>query len=109
VNLLRDTAASVGRACEIQSCLCEGAYEAVVAGDTATHDRILWEKLTEVAGRADVIVLAQASMAGVLTRMPSAQLGVPVLSSPEPAVRDARDVLLFLTRDEALSAAGARR
>lgn len=96
VNLLRDTAAKMGRASEIVSCLCEGAYDAVVAGDTATHDRRLSATLAELAGRVDVVVLAQASMAGALKRMPPVEPGVPILASPELAIQQARDVLLAL-------------
>lgn len=99
VSLLQVTAEKLGRDSEIVSCLCEGAYDAVVAGDTATHDRLLAAKLAEVAGLVDVIVLAQASMAGALKRMPAAEPGVPILSSPELAIRQTKDVLLALNPD----------
>jgi Asp/Glu/hydantoin racemase len=99
VNLLRDTAAKMGRDSEIVSCLCEGAYDAVVAGDTATHDRLLAAKLAEVAGLVDVIVLAQASMAGALKRMPAAEPRVLILASPELAIRQTKNVLLALNAD----------
>jgi hypothetical protein len=44
-----------------------------------------------LAGKVDLVVLAQASMARVLQQMP--ELTVPVLSSPELAVLRTRDLL----------------
>jgi hypothetical protein len=60
-----------------------GAFDAVLAGDVATHDRLVRAKLAELSGRVDVVVLAQASMARVVVDT----LGVderrgPILSSP---------------------------
>ena len=93
MELLRQTAAGMNRECQIVSGLCDGAFEALVAGDTAAHDRLLAARMDEVAGAADVIVLAQASMAGALKRIPGAGWKVPVLSSPALAMRQARDTL----------------
>ena len=41
VALLREKAAAAGREIDIVESLSAGAFEAVLAGDTATHDRIL--------------------------------------------------------------------
>ena len=108
VNLLRDTAVKLGRDSEIVSGLCEGAYDAVVAGDTATHDRLLAAKLAEVADRVDVVVLAQASMAGALKRMPAVELNVPILASPELAIRQTRDILFALETGNRRSAGAGK-
>ncbi len=67
--LLRETAAAAGRACEINAHLCEGAFEAVMAGDVATHDKAVAAGLHSLAATSDVIVLAQASMARVIGAM----------------------------------------
>jgi Asp/Glu/hydantoin racemase len=104
VNLLQRTAEKLRRDSEIVSGLCEGAYDAVVAGDTATHDRLLAAKLAEVADRVDVVVLAQASMAGALKRMPAMELKVPILASPELAIRQTRDILSALDKGNQRSA-----
>lgn len=95
-NLLRDTAARMGRAVEAIPCLCEGAYDAILAGNAPAHDAQLWAKVSEVAGKVDVVVLAQASMAGVLDRMPAIETSTPIVASPELAVRRAREVLRTL-------------
>ena len=49
--------------------------------------------LLELAEREDVVVLAQASMARVLNSVPADELKVPVLTSPELAVKQIREAL----------------
>ena len=98
LDLLRAKAAAAGREVELVASLCDGAFEAVLAGDTATHDRILTQALVEDMQGVDLIVLAQASMARVVKAMPPGTLATPVLSSPELAVRQAHQVLLGLAR-----------
>jgi len=91
--LLREKAAQAGRTVELVECLCEGAFPAVLAGDTATHDRILRQALMEDLKGVDLIVLAQASMARVVSTLAADGLQAPVLSSPELAVLSARQAL----------------
>ena len=93
IDLLRSKAAQSGRTIEIVPSLAEGAFDAVLAGDVATHDEILAEKLVSDLHDVDVIVLAQASMARVVSELPAGTLKVRVLSSPELAVRRAKDIL----------------
>ncbi|WP_076069592.1 aspartate/glutamate racemase family protein [Sphingomonas montana] len=95
-DLVRAVAAEQGKAIEIVEHLCEGAFEAVMAGDGATHDRIVAHGLTEAMKGVDAIVLAQASMARVLATLPAGALPAPVFSSPELGVARARDVLAGL-------------
>jgi Asp/Glu/hydantoin racemase len=89
--LLREKSAAAGLNTQIEESLCQGAFEAVLAGDTKTHDRAVSEALTELAGKVDLVVLAQASMARVVQQMPAVK--VPVLSSPEMAVIRTRELL----------------
>jgi len=91
IALLRETAEAAGRDVEILPSLFEGAFEAVLAGNTPKHDAIVGAGLTDLRQRSDVVVLAQASMARVLTRLQPD--GTPILSSPELAVRRMRDAL----------------
>ena len=106
IELLKEKASQNRRTIEIVESLSEGAFEAVLAGDVVTHDRILAEKLVRDLYDVDVIVLAQASMARVVSELPSGTLRAPVLSSPELAVRRAKEILRG-TRDVEL--AGASR
>jgi Asp/Glu/hydantoin racemase len=92
-ELLREKAAKAGRKVELVECLCEEAFPAVLAGDTATHDRLLARALVEDLKGVDLIVLAQASMARVLTTLAADVVHAPVLSSPELAVLSARQAL----------------
>lgn len=95
VSLLEETAASVGRQVEIVPRLCEGAYAALLAGDTATHDRILRSGAGQLAATpVEAIVLAQVSMAHLRDSLAEA-LSLPVFSSLETshaAVREALDL-----------------
>jgi Asp/Glu/hydantoin racemase len=91
--LLREKAAKAGRTVELVECLCEDAFPAVLAGDTATHDRMLRQALLEDLKGVDLIVLAQASMARVVSTLAAGVLQAPVLSSPELAVLRAREAL----------------
>src|SRR3546814_6025157 len=69
-DLVRRVAAEQGKQIEIVEHLCEGAFEAVMAGDGTTHDRIVGEGLTQGMKGMDAIVLAQASMARVVATLP---------------------------------------
>jgi Asp/Glu/hydantoin racemase len=91
--LLREKAAEAGREVELVECLCEDAFPAVLAGDTETHDRLLRQALTTDFEGVDVIVLAQASMARVVSTLAPGALRVPVLSSPKLAILRVREIL----------------
>lgn len=73
---------------ELTTELCEGAFEAVVAGDTQRHDRLVARGLERLASNVDVIVLAQASMARALETLSpeSPARRVPILTSPRSGV-----------------------
>jgi hypothetical protein len=53
----------------------------------------------------DVVILAQASMARVVKTMPHGALAMPVLSSPELAVMQAREVMAKLNSNGKVHAA----
>lgn len=91
--LLRSKALAADKPVDLTECLCDGAFEAVLSGDTATHDRIVGDALVNDMAHVDAIVLAQASMARVVNAMPAGAVKVPIFSSPELAIRRAHDVL----------------
>lgn len=97
-DLVRRVAAEQGKEVEIVEHLCEGAFDAVMAGDGATHDRIVGTALTDAMRGVDAIVLAQASMARVLQTLPEGAVAAPVFSSPELGVARAAEVLSGLGR-----------
>ncbi len=85
-DLVRRRAALAGRPIELTSRLCEGAFEALMAGDAARHDALVAAALRELSNTVDVILLAQASMARVVDTLPSAERRVPILASPPLAI-----------------------
>ncbi|MBL8240067.1 MAG: hypothetical protein JNM66_21785 [Bryobacterales bacterium] len=93
VALVQATAAELGKPVEITAHLCQGAFEAVIAGDVATHDAAVAAGLQHLAQASDVIVLAQASMARVIDAMGASLPALPILSSPALAMEQARQVL----------------
>lgn len=82
-DLIRRSAAKAGRPCTVIAELAEGAFLKLSLGDAAGHDAMVVQSLRDLAPRADVIVLAQASMARALALVQDALHPLPVLTSPE--------------------------
>ena len=95
-ELLRRKAREAGKQVELIECLCEGAFEAVLAGDAQTHDALVSKAMINRLADVDVIVLAQASMARVADQLPPEALTAPVLSSPALAMDYVRERLARL-------------
>lgn len=76
---------------EVVPCLAEGALAALDAGDTAAHDRLAAEAARNLAG-CDAIALAQFSLARAAPAV-AAATGLPVLTTPDSAVRKLRRLL----------------
>jgi Asp/Glu/hydantoin racemase len=85
-DLIQRRAALAGKQLELTSKLCEGAFEALMSGDAATHDTKVAAALIELSQQVDVIVLAQASMARVVDALKPEDKRVPLLASPGIAV-----------------------
>lgn len=85
-DLISRRAALVGKEIELTSRLCEGAFDALMADDAATHDAKVAAALKELSRQVDVIVLAQASMARVVDTLAPEDKRVPILASPGIAV-----------------------
>jgi Asp/Glu/hydantoin racemase len=92
-HLLRDRARAAGRNVEITARLCEGAFDALAAGDGAKHDALVSAVVRELSSQVDVIVLAQASMARIVDAMGEIEKSVPVLASPALAIDHLATVL----------------
>lgn len=88
--LLRERAQLAGRDVVLSEVLVEGAFEAVGSGDRARHDALVGSAIEAAATTADVVVLAQASMAGAAQAV---HVDVPVLTSPELGVQRLAQVL----------------
>ncbi|THG29264.1 aspartate/glutamate racemase family protein [Naasia lichenicola] len=67
----------------VTSSVVAGAADARAAGDDSGHDRLVADAVQQAASSADVIVLAQASMAQAAQQ---ASATIPVLTSPDSAL-----------------------
>jgi Asp/Glu/hydantoin racemase len=85
-DLIRRRAQKAGKQIQLTSRLCEGAFDALMSGDAATHDAKVLTALRELSQQVDVIVLAQASMARVVDGLSAEDRRVPILASPRIAV-----------------------
>ncbi len=85
-DLIRRRAMKAGKDIDLTPRLCEGAFDTLMGGDAAKHDAMVAGALRDLAASVNVIVLAQASMARVVERLPEADRCVPILASPPLAV-----------------------
>lgn len=85
-DLISRRAQKAGKQIELISKLCEGAFDALMSGDAATHDAKVTSALKQLSKQVDVIVLAQASMARVVETLSPENKRVPILASPGLAV-----------------------
>ena len=93
-DLVKRRAAAAGKEIELTSQLCDGAFDALMSGDTATHDKMVGDALKQLSKDVDVILLAQASMARVVDSLEAADKRVPILASPTIAIQHLASVLL---------------
>ncbi|HSC55084.1 MAG TPA: aspartate/glutamate racemase family protein [Phnomibacter sp.] len=92
-DLVRRRAIVAGKDIELKAVLCEGAFEALMSGDAATHDKKVGDALKQLANEVDVILLAQASMARVVESLSEADKKVPILASPPIAMEYLKTIL----------------
>jgi Asp/Glu/hydantoin racemase len=85
-DLIQRRAQLAGKQIELTSKLVEGAFEALMGGDGATHDAKVGAALKELSKQVEVIVLAQASMARVVDTLPAEEKRIPILASPGIAI-----------------------
>lgn len=93
----REAIAARGANGSLTSYFAEGALDAKQAGDDATHDRLIAKAAAGVSD-ADVIMLAQFSMAGAAAELPK-HTSVPILTSPEAAISEMRRRVEDLQKD----------
>jgi Asp/Glu/Hydantoin racemase len=101
-RLLNEAAKEAGTEIEIVQEVEPAAYDALLANDTATHDRLLLDLIERLQGQ-DVacVVLAQVSMARVLPLVVGERARVPVLTSLHTSLEAIRGALDETSRGEA--------
>jgi Asp/Glu/hydantoin racemase len=92
VRLVKAQAEKAGRTVSIVEGLAKGAYEALVAKKPEMHDEMVTAAAEQVARQADVIVLAQGSMARMEEAL-AKRTGKPILSSPRRGVLEVKETL----------------
>jgi len=92
MNLLKSISEKLDKPVELQSLLAEEAYELLLAGDKKGHDRNLAESFVEIQEEVDLVVLAQASMASVVSTL-NPEKQKYFLSSPELGVDKVQKIL----------------
>lgn len=86
-DLVKRRAVIASKEIELVPKLCEGAFDALMSGDAATHDAMVGDALKQLSKEVDVILLAQASMARVVGTLSEEDNRVPILASPEIAIQ----------------------
>ena len=90
-QLVENSAAVRGRSVSIRTMVVQSAWPHFQSGDLLAYtfaiEQAIEQAIRDQAGDADVVVLAQASMASVAKRFDG--VGIRVLSSPELGVRKA--------------------
>jgi hypothetical protein len=81
VALIRSSAERAGQSPHIDVLVVQGAWDHFAAGDQESYERAIAYAIQKESAGTDVIVLAQATMAGAAERCEG--IGVPILSSPE--------------------------
>jgi len=92
-QLILDYASSIGKEIKLISSVAKQAFEAIRNGENNLHDQLVIEKIYELAPYVDTIVLAQASMSRVLDSLPESERPVPILSSPDLALRKLKQII----------------
>ncbi len=91
-RLILKKAKELGKTIEIIEGLADGAFQAMMSGDSKKHDNLILEASKRVAEKADIIVLAQGSMARMEAALAEAT-GKKVLSSPLSGVLGIKEFL----------------
>ncbi len=92
-ELVRDKARQHGRSVSVLPVLCEGAFDAFLAGDLTRHDAIVRADLLGLMNKVEVVLLAQASIGRIVETLGPGEKTVPVLASPRPAMERLAKVL----------------
>jgi Asp/Glu/hydantoin racemase len=92
-DLVRRRAIVANKEIELKAVLCEGAFDALMSGDAATHDKKVGDALKQLSKEVDVIVLAQASMGRVVDTLDEADKKIPILASPTIAIQHIAEIL----------------
>ena len=92
VNLIGQVSEKMKKPVKIVSDLVSEAFDCFLSGDMQNQDRLVMAAGVELAGRSDVLVLAQASMSHLAEAIAEAS-GTPVLTSPLLAIQALKKII----------------
>ena len=92
IRLIERCASEGGFSVEIEAALAEGAFKAFTEGDADRHDALILEAAKNISKGCEVIILAQASMARMESRL-GQETGMKVLSSPPFGIASLKEVI----------------
>lgn len=92
-DLVKRRATVANKEIELTSKLCEGAFDALMGGKPELHDEMIATALKKLSKEVDVILLAQASMARVISQLSDEDKRVPILTSPEIAMEHLANIM----------------
>ncbi len=78
-NIIVREGRALGREINISAFVEQAAWEALSSGDTALHNRLLIERISDLDGKYDAVVMAQVSMRALLPELSG--MKTPVLCS----------------------------
>jgi len=84
-DLIAKVGREAGRPVDLRVVLIAEAWPKFLAGDVKGYEAVIVDRLAQEKGDAEVVVLAQASMAGAAAETEK-RLGLPVLTSPRLGV-----------------------
>ena len=85
-ELLERKARAKGKQIDLNTLLIKEAGQYLNAGETEKYERLISDEIAAAIPESECIVLAQASMASALERLPQDNVTIPILSSPESGV-----------------------
>ena len=94
-EIVQRAADAASKPVELIEVLCDKAWAAFAAGDPEGYEAEIVDSLNSAAGNGDVIVLAQASMAGAADKLESE---IPVLTSPRSGFAAAIETMQSLRK-----------
>ena len=90
--MIEKKALDAGKKIKITKTICPGAFEQLIGGNSAKHDEIVLKGISELAGKTDIIVFAQGSMARLVNNLDK-DLSRRILTSPRSGVLEVKRVL----------------
>lgn len=92
VALVEEKAAALAKEVEVYEALVAGAFEQLMSGNKEKHDAMVSAAAQDLASKAGLLVLAQASMTRLAPRLEQ-ETGLAVLTSPRLGIEYAKRVL----------------